>query len=688
MGLYEAKGKEMLNRSYLSIVVTVAVVLAVVLAPSSARAQADDPYTKMLTYDFGQSRAALSAIEAEIRKSSPAEHKAIEAKLIKAIESPKATFACKQFICRMLRRIGTAASVPAVAKLLTDEKLSHMARFALQGMEAEEAGAALRGALGEAKGKLKVGVIGSIGARGDAKAVGELAKLVADKDEGVAGAAMAALGRIGTPEAAKALGDVKVPDKLKGVRDDSYLLCTDKLLAGGKAADAAAIYRKMYVPGSATVIRIAALRGIARSDQARAVPTVVAAMKDKDVNLQKAAGKFLASIKGPEATKAMAGQLPGLSPGTQVVMLAALAERGDKLALPAVLKSVQSTDAAVRVAAIQAVGKLGGEAEVAPLLEVAVKGGNEGNAATGALTHLRGDKVNQAIIDLMQKADAAKARLLISVLGARRAAQAVPGLILAVEKNPDKGVKAEAAKALSRLAAEKDMPALLKLLVKADPSLHDDLGRAVTAAARGQKDPDKRVAPVVAAMSGAGADAKVALLGVLARLGGPKALSEVCKAVKDSDAKVVDGAVKALAGWQDPAAGPELLKVAREGKTKVHQVLAMQGYIRLAGDLAKARKTKEAMQMFNSAASVAKRPEEKKLILGGLRGIRTIEALNLAVSFVTDAAVAREAGSTAVELAKHLARGKPKEVSVAMEKVVASCKDKRIVDQAKRYIKK
>ena len=678
----------MFNRSYLSVVIAAVVVLTVVLAPSAARAQDADPYTQMLTYDFGQSRAAMSAIEAEIRKSSPAGHKAIEAKLIKALQSPKATFACKQFICRMLRRIGSAGSVPALAKLLTDEKLSHMGRFALQGMEADQAGAALRDALGKVKGKLQAGVIGSIGARGDAKAVAELAKLVADKDAEVAGAAIAALGRIGNEEATKALAEAKAPDKLKTLRDDSYLLCADRLLAGGKAADATAIYRKMYVPGSAAVIRIAALRGIARCEQDKAVPTMLAAMKDKDANLQKAAGKFLASIKGPEATKAMASQLPGLSPGTQVVMLAALAERGDKVALPAALDCVKSTDSAVRVAAIQAVGKIGGEAEVAPLLDVAVKGGDDGNAATGALTHLRGDKVNQTIIDMMQKAEPAKARLLISVLSGRRAAQAVPGLILAVEKNPDQGVKAEAAKALARLAAEKDMPALLKLLVKVDPSLHGDLGRAVTAAAKGQKDPDKRVAPVVAAMSGASPDAKAALMGVLARLGGTGALSVVSGAVSDSNAKVVDAAVKALADWPDAAAAPALLKVAREGKTKVHQVLAMQGYIRLAGALAKAGKTNEAMKMFGSAASVAKRPEEKKLILGGLRGIRTIEALNLTVSFVTDAAVAREAGSTAVELAKHLARGHPKEVSAAMQKVVDSCKDKRIVDQAKSYIKK
>lgn len=680
----------MFNRSYLNVVVTAVVVLAVILMPSAARAQAaaDDSYTKMLAYDFGQSRAALSAIEAEIRKTSPADHKAIEAKLIKAIESPKATFACKQFVCRMLRRIGTAGSVPALAKLLTDEKLSHMARFALQGMEADEAGAALRGAMGKVKGKLQVGVIGSIGARGDAKAVGELVKLITSADAEVAGAAIAALGRIGSEEATKALAGVKVPDKLKSVRDDSYLLCADRLLAGGKAAGAAAIYRKMYVPSNSTVIRIAALRGIARSEQAKAVPTVMAAMKDKDANLRKAAGKFLASIKGPEATKAMAGQIPELAPGTQVVMLAALAERGDKVALPAALNCLKSNESTVRIAAIQAVGKLGGQPQVVPLLDVAVKGGNEGNAATAALTHLRGDNVNQAIIAMVQKAEPAKARLLISVLGARRAAETVPGLIQIADKNPDKGVKAEAAKALARLAAEKDMPALLKLLVKADPSLHRDLGRAVTAAARGQKDPDKQTAPIVAAMPGAGPGAKAALLGVLGRLGGSKALSVVSGAVSDRDTKVVNAAVEALAGWPDATAAPDLLKVAREGKTKVHQILALGGYIRLAGELTKQKKTREAMKMFASAASVAKRTEEKKQILGALPGVGMIEALNLAVSFLSDSAVVREAGLAAVKLAKDLTRGKPKDVSDAMKKVVASCKDKGILKEAKRYIKK
>ncbi len=64
---------------------------------------------------------------------------------------------------------------------------------------------ALRDALGKLQGRPLLGVIGSLGARHDAKAVGAIAKLLAGADNETARAAARALGNIGTPEAAKAL---------------------------------------------------------------------------------------------------------------------------------------------------------------------------------------------------------------------------------------------------------------------------------------------------------------------------------------------------------------------------------------------------------------------------------------------------------------------------------------------------
>src|SRR4029079_13467463 len=88
----------------------------------------------------------------------------------------------KGFVCRMLTIIGGGASVPALAGLLTDEYLSHMARYALERNPVPEAAQALRAALPKLSGKLKIGVISSIGSRRDASAVAALGGLLKDQN--------------------------------------------------------------------------------------------------------------------------------------------------------------------------------------------------------------------------------------------------------------------------------------------------------------------------------------------------------------------------------------------------------------------------------------------------------------------------------------------------------------------------
>ena len=60
--------------------------------------------------------------------------------------------AAKDFVCRKLAIIGTAESVPALAALLPDKDLSHMARYALERIPAPEAAKALREALAKTSG--------------------------------------------------------------------------------------------------------------------------------------------------------------------------------------------------------------------------------------------------------------------------------------------------------------------------------------------------------------------------------------------------------------------------------------------------------------------------------------------------------------------------------------------------------
>jgi len=143
----------------------------------------DETYQRIVNYRFGDDREDLLAVEAAIRAATPEQSKEIEKRLLAILKSPDAAGDAKQWVCRMLRQIGTEESVPALAELLTNKDLSHMARYALERMPYPAVDEAFRAALGKTSGNVKVGLIGSIGVRGDRKAVAELAKLAAESND-------------------------------------------------------------------------------------------------------------------------------------------------------------------------------------------------------------------------------------------------------------------------------------------------------------------------------------------------------------------------------------------------------------------------------------------------------------------------------------------------------------------------
>ena len=164
---------------------------------------------KIKTYDFNKSRADLVAISDMIRDASgKPEMKAMEKQLDEFLKSD-ATYAAKDFVCRELSVAGTEASVPALASMLTDEKVSDIARYALERIPGTAVDDALRQALPKANGNAKIGIINTLGVRGDKKAVDAIAKLTGDANETVAVAAVAALGRIDDKSATEAIAKAK-----------------------------------------------------------------------------------------------------------------------------------------------------------------------------------------------------------------------------------------------------------------------------------------------------------------------------------------------------------------------------------------------------------------------------------------------------------------------------------------------
>jgi len=220
---------------------------------------------KVKTYDWGQSRLALTEVSDIIKKahSSPVELQRIEKSLLGVLTSDS-TRAGKQYVCRELSIIGTGQSVSVLANMLTDEETSDMARYALERIPGTAVDEALRSALRSANGKPKIGIINSLGQRRDRRAVRALSRLVGNQDQAVAAAAAAALGQIADARATKALAEAKdnATGKLQMVVLDSYLRCADQLVADGNKAEALGIYKELQKPEMPKPIRTAALTGM------------------------------------------------------------------------------------------------------------------------------------------------------------------------------------------------------------------------------------------------------------------------------------------------------------------------------------------------------------------------------------------------------------------------------------------
>jgi type 1 glutamine amidotransferase len=222
-------------------------------------------WEKVKTYDFGDSRQPLTEISDEIRKAygKPEELKKFEASLLDVVKSD-AKYAGKQYACRELSIIGTEQSAPVLAPMLTNQEYSDMARYALERIPGEAVDKALLAALPKAEGKAKVGIVNSLGERGCKPAAGEIAKLVDNSDKVLAGAAISALGKIGGPDALKALDKAlgSAPDNQKMVVYDAYLKIAEKMVAAGNKADAQKIYLSLNKQGVPQLVRTAALKGM------------------------------------------------------------------------------------------------------------------------------------------------------------------------------------------------------------------------------------------------------------------------------------------------------------------------------------------------------------------------------------------------------------------------------------------
>ena len=659
--------------------------VALLLWAASGLAQAADYNLADITaYDSGKTRAALAVVETAAYTGDTAKRAAIEKDMITVLTDGKATYAAKQFACRILQLIGTEACVAPVSASLTDAKLSDMARFALQNNPSPQVDEAFRAALTKTSGDVQIGIINSISMRSDAKAVAPLRSLVHSPQENVAAAALLALGRIGTVDAADALLTVKPQDMLADAWGVAAINAGEHLATHKETKIAQKILHSAYASQQKPIMKMAALRALIAVDAAAAAE-LPALVRASDPVIAVATAQLLAEQPGRKNSQVIAAQLAVVPPMVQVVLLRNLAGRGDTVALPEVVQLAIATNVEVAVAAIKTLGEIGGPDQVSPLLKLTANGGDIGATAAASLAMIRGKGVNAVLVKAVADKDPPIRIAALNALAARNAQETAAALLTAGH-DPDTKVKSAAFKALRVLAGPAEIQPLLTMLMSST-NIADcqSIEPALAATVERSTDQVGTATLLTRALATAHGEIKSDILEVLGRLGGAQALAVVRDQLQNPDVETRKAAVHALTEWRDAAPLPDLLAVARGDTDADVKILALRGYIELS-DLPAQRSAAETLALYRQALELATRPEEKMLMLAGLARVKNAAAFKLAATCLgTDR---RLNDATAIALAQLVSTlpGKPDAAAAAALKqslpLLKNKKLKQAVEQA------
>jgi HEAT repeat protein len=424
-----------------------------------------------------------------------------------------------------------------------------------------------------------------------------------------------------------------------------------------------------------------------RAAAADAVATIIELVGRDDADFR-AIGldRIRHAAKGEAATRQFAALLAKQPPERQIELLRALADRGDKAAIPAITATLAAaTDPAARAAAVAALGVLGGGAEVAVLKQSLAAADPEKAAAKRALTVIRGDEAVSQLIDVARSGESGVRPLVIDILAERRTRSALP-VFIAASSDADAGVRAAAMRALGRLGGPEEVPGMVQGFLKAAAGQErNDAERALAAVCTDNPGKERAAESFLAIFKAAGEADREALLSPLGRIGGPGALALVDELLADPTKR--DLGLKALTRWPDATVTPKLLDMLGKTQKPAEREMLLGALIRIAPLPDNKLNDKQKLDLIMKIMPLCQTDAERAKLLERANAIRTVETFRFVFAYVDQPALAEPACKSVVELAHHrkLRDAHKDEFTKALDKVIATTKNPEFVERANRY---
>lgn len=571
----------------------------------------------------------------------------------KAVD-PSVPQPARVWIVRMLEYMGKGESVSALTRLLSseDSELRECARRALEKNSDPAASASLRTALekdGDAR--WKVGLINSLGERRDTEAVDLIAKNISPDKPEVGDAAVYALAKIASREA---IASLQMADRygLNPNAADALLETADRLRAEGESNQARPIYQQLYSSERPVALRAAALWGLLKTEPRAAAGLITEALKDSNPRLQQVAVRAVGELNRPGLNRQIGDSLPTLPPAAKVQVMGLLGRDSE----PRVIEAARDENEAVSLAALEALGNIGGSSSLPVLINAAAESSTAKRAAARqSLARVSGPGISAEIQKFATQGEPEARAAAIQALEDREETEALPDL-LKYARDPNPAVSAAALSALRKMGADNEMENLAHLLVE---TRSDNVLEALKAVAGRVQDESAAVKNLIALARATDPAGAAALLNVLSVPGGDEALAFVTGYLTSENADLQEGSMRSLSNWPDYSATKRLLQIASDENTKsTYNVLAIRGLVRLikAADQVPAD---ERVTLALATMEATRRVDEKKLVLSALGTIPHPKAIATLKPLLTDPDLQNEAGLAALSLANLLRESDP-----------------------------
>ncbi len=636
-----------------------------------------DDFKKLLegvkVYDYGKSRKSLSDINDLLRfvNSDKALIAQLETEFDKFL-STNSTFAAKQFICEKLSVMGTDKSIPALQKLLQNNKTVNIALYALERIPGEAVNSTLINELKKANKKNKIAIINVLARRGDRKVVDTAVSMFKKGDKQTKSAMIKVLGELSGKKAIKALNDMYKNKKYRSEATVALINAAGICLSHGNKKQAYTIYEKIYKDVQKGHVQYAALLGMIKTSDKNSSEIILGILTGKDKNMYGAAIQLVSEIPFDQDVSPIIKAMPNFTTEQQVQLISSLAGRKAPVVVKAFNDAIKNDDVDLKIAGLKALKLSGDKNSIIVFAKTAAQSkGNVRIVAREALYQINATGVSDEILKEIAVADGKVKIELIRAVRERRIAGASDALSAVIKNDENEKARLEAIRSWREVAEAGDLDKLLNFLVNANSA--DEraaLQSAVLAAVDKLPEGSRKSKKLLIKMSKTtDVDAQASIIEILGKIGDPISLGAIYGALKNKNKEIVIAGTRSLADWPDATPIDDLYEIASTSKDEMQRILAIRGYIRMIS-IAEKYTPQKKIKAYQDAMSLAKSIEEKRTVLSGVSQVISLNSLKFVEKYLDDPQLREEAVAAVVKIGTQLSDADAGEIKPALEKAL------------------